>query len=115
LSGSARDAGARPETITLNIDATLVGRTRTRSWRPAPTSTGTGFHPVCCHLDETGEALAAILRPGNARSNTAEDHFQVLGLALDELPAADKRHGASSERLQRPLACEATRIRTTWP
>jgi hypothetical protein len=46
-------------------------------------------HPICCYLDETGEALAAILRPGNAGSNTAEDHFQVLGLALDQLPAQD--------------------------
>jgi hypothetical protein len=42
-----------------------------------------------CYLDETGEALAAILRPGNAGSNTAEDHFTVLGLALAQLPAED--------------------------
>ena len=27
---------------------------------------GYGFHPLGCWLDETGEALAAILRPGNA-------------------------------------------------
>jgi len=33
--------------------------------------------------------LAAILRPGNAGSNTAEDHFAVLGLALAQLPAED--------------------------
>ncbi len=50
---------------------------------------GYGFHPICCYLDETGEALAAILRPGNAGSNTAEDHFQVLALALEQLPAPD--------------------------
>ena len=48
-----------------------------------------GFHPLGCWLDETGEALAAILRPGNAGSNTAEDHFTVLGLALEQLPAED--------------------------
>jgi Transposase DDE domain group 1 len=40
-------------------------------------------------LDETGEPLAAILRPGNAGSNTADDHFSVLALALEQLPAAD--------------------------
>ena len=50
---------------------------------------GYGFHPLGCWLDETGEALAAILRPGNAGSNTAEDHFTVLGLALEQLPAED--------------------------
>jgi hypothetical protein len=26
-----------------------------------------GFHPLNCYLDETGEALAAILRPGERR------------------------------------------------
>jgi len=29
-----------------------------------------------------GEALAGILRPGNAGSNTAADHLAVLDLAL---------------------------------
>jgi hypothetical protein len=42
-----------------------------------------------CWLDETGEALAAVLRRGNAGSNTASDHFTVLGLALAQLPARD--------------------------
>ena len=32
---------------------------------------GYGFHPLMAYCDETGEALAAILRPGNAGSNTA--------------------------------------------
>jgi hypothetical protein len=50
---------------------------------------GYGFHPLGCWLDETGEALAAILRPGNAGSNTAADHFTVLGLALAQLPVED--------------------------
>jgi hypothetical protein len=50
---------------------------------------GYGFHPLGCWLDETCEALAAILRPGNAGSNTAEDHFTVLGLAVAQLPAED--------------------------
>jgi hypothetical protein len=85
----AWDAGARPETITLNIDATLVAAHSDKELAAGTYKHGYGFHPICCYLDETGEALAAILRPGNAGSNTAEDHFQVLGLALDQLPAAD--------------------------
>jgi hypothetical protein len=36
--------------------------------------------------DGTGEALAGILRPGNAGSNTAADHIEVVELALAQLP-----------------------------
>jgi hypothetical protein len=75
------DAGARPATITLDIDATLVTAHSDKELAAGTYEHGYGFHPLGCWLDETGEALAAILRPGNAGSNTAEDHFQVLGLA----------------------------------
>ncbi len=54
------------------------------------------FGPVASHptsyrfLDRPdvsgGEALAALLRPGNAGSNTAADHITVLDLALAQLP-----------------------------
>src|SRR4051794_37314629 len=83
------DAGARPETITLNIDATLVAAHAEKERAAGNYKHGYGFHPICCYLDETGEALAAILRSGNAGSNTAEDHFAVLALALEQLPAED--------------------------
>jgi hypothetical protein len=39
------------------------------------------------YCDETGEALAAILRPGNAGSNTAADHVEVIEDALAQIPA----------------------------
>ena len=49
-----------------------------------------GFHPLLAFLDRPevsgGEALAGILRPGNAGSNTAADHITVLDLALAALP-----------------------------
>lgn len=83
------DAGARPETITLNIDATLLTAHSEKELAAGNYKHGYGFHPLGCWLDETGEALAAILRPGNAGSNTAEDHFTVLCLALAQLPAED--------------------------
>jgi hypothetical protein len=83
------DAGARPATITLNIDATLVAAHSEKELAAGNYKHGFGFYPICCYLDETGEALAAILRPGNAGSNTAADHFAVLGLALEQLPAED--------------------------
>ena len=85
----AWDAGARPATITLNIDATLLTAHSDKEQAAGNYKHGYGFHPLGCWLDETGEALAAILRPGNAGSNTAEDHFTVLGLALAQLPAED--------------------------
>jgi Transposase DDE domain group 1 len=83
------DAGARPDSITLDVDATLVSAHSEKELAAGNYKHGYGFHPICCYLDETGEALAAILRPGNAGSNTAADHFQLLGLALDQLPAED--------------------------
>ena len=83
------DAGARPQTITLNIDATLLTAHSEKELAAGNYKHGYGFHPLNCYLDETGEALAAILRPGNAGSNTAADHFTVLGLALAQLPAED--------------------------
>jgi hypothetical protein len=83
------DAGARPATITLNIDATLLTAHSEKERAAGNYKHGYGFHPLGCWLDETGEALAAILRPGNAGSNTAADHFTVLGLALEQLPAED--------------------------
>ena len=83
------DAGARPQTITLNIDATLLTAHSEKELAAGNYKHGYGFHPLGCWLDETGEALAAFLRPGNAGSNTAADHFTVLGLALSQLPHED--------------------------
>jgi hypothetical protein len=83
------DAGAQPQTITLNIDATLLTAHSEKERAAGNYKHGYGFHPLNCYLDETGEALAAVLRPGNAGSNTAADHFTVLGLALEQLPAED--------------------------
>lgn len=83
------DAGARPEAITLNIDATLLTAHSDKEQAAGNYKHGYGFHPLGCWLDETGEALAAILRPGNAGSNTASDHFAVLCMALGQLPAED--------------------------
>ena len=51
-----------------------------------------GHYPLLVFLDRPeiagGEALAGLLRPGNAGSNTAADHVTVLGWALKSLLAA---------------------------
>ena len=78
--------GAAPERITLDFDATLVTSHSEKERAAGNFKGGFGFHPLACYLDESGEALAAILRPGNAGSNTAADHVAVLEQALEQLP-----------------------------
>jgi hypothetical protein len=85
----AWDAGARPETITLDIDASLLTAHSEKEGAAGTYKRGFGFHPLLCYLSETGEPLAAVLRPGNAGANTAADHFEVLQLALEQLPPED--------------------------
>ena len=78
--------GAAPEQITLDFDATLVTAHSEKEGAAGNFKGGFGFHPLVCYLDESSEALAAILRPGNAGANTAADHIAVLYQALEQLP-----------------------------
>jgi hypothetical protein len=72
----------------LDIDATIV-LAHSEKEAAAPTwKHSFGFHPLLCFLDATGEALAGMLRPGNAGSNTAADHITVLDRALQQIPDA---------------------------
>jgi hypothetical protein len=75
--------------LTLDIDATILTAHSEKEQAAGTWKRTFGFHPLECYLDETGEPLAALLRPGNAGSNTAEDHSRVLELALAQLPACD--------------------------
>lgn len=85
----AWDAGARPKELTLDIDASLLLAHSEKESAAGNYKGGFGFHPLLCYLAETGEPLAGILRPGNAAAHTAADHFEVLQLALEQLPEAD--------------------------
>ena len=80
--------GARPATITLDFDAQLVECHTEKEGGGPHRKGGYGFHPLHCFLDETGEHLAGLLRPGNAGANTAADHIRVLEEALAQLPDA---------------------------
>lgn len=83
---AAWTAGADPGFYVIDIDATLVNA-HSEKEQAAPTwKRGFGFHPLLAYLDATGEALAGVLRPGNAGSGTAADHVMVLDDALAQLP-----------------------------
>ena len=93
---AAWQAGAAPTTdgwLHIDIDATLVIDHSDNKAGAAPTWKKTfGLHPLLAFLDRPdiagGEALAGLLRNGNAGSNTASDHIIVLHQALASLPAA---------------------------
>jgi hypothetical protein len=75
-------------TVVLDIDASLVEiHSENKEGTAANYKHGFGFHPMLCFADATGEALAAVLRPGNATANGIADHLAVLDAALAQLPA----------------------------
>ena len=76
-----------PERVTIDVDATLVTSHSDKEGAAGTYKGGYGFHPLMAYCDETGEALAAVLRPGNAGSNTAADHVAVIEDALAQIPA----------------------------
>lgn len=85
-------AGQPVDGLVLDIDATIVichseKESATRTWKKT-----FGFHPLLCFLDNTGEALAGLLREGRARSNTTTDHITVFDQALAQIPDVH-RHG----------------------
>ena len=86
---NAWQAGARPQEITIDLDATLLQAHSEKDQAAGNYKGGFGFHPLMAYLAQTGEPLAGLLRPGNAGANTANDHFKVLGLALEQIPEAD--------------------------
>ncbi len=89
-------AGAAPqpgECLYLDVDATItIDHSDNKESAAATWKKTFGFHPLLVFLDRPeiagGEALAGLLRPGNAGSNTAADHITVLGWALQSLPLA---------------------------
>ena len=86
-------AGAGPqldEQLCLDFDATITIAHSEKENAAATWKRTFGFHPLLCFLDRPdiagGEALAGLLRKGNAGSNTAADHVRVLDMALQSLP-----------------------------
>jgi hypothetical protein len=78
--------GARPDQIIIDIDATLTTAYSLKQGAAGNFKGGFGDHPFCAYLDGSREALGAILRPGNAGSNTDADQVAIVELALGQLP-----------------------------
>jgi hypothetical protein len=76
--------------LVVDVDGTLLDAHSPKQGAAGTYKHGFGFYPLACYLDRgdgTGEALAGLLRPGYAGSNTAQDHIEVADLALTQLPA----------------------------
>jgi hypothetical protein len=86
--GAAVEPG---EWLHIDVDATITVDHSDNKENAAATWKKTfGHHPLLAFLDRPeiagGEALAGLLRAGNAGSNTAADHVTVLKQALASLP-----------------------------
>lgn len=107
----AWELGARaPGPIVLDFDATLLEAHSRKQGAAGTFKGGFGHHPLLCYLDGTREALAGVLRDGNAGSNTAADHMTVGDLALSQLPAC----ALDGEIVARVDGAGATHEFTQW-
>jgi hypothetical protein len=80
-------AAAPPGDITIDFDATLLNVHSEKQDAGSTYKRGFGFHPLGGWCDTTSEPLGAMLRPGNAGANDAEDHLELLDQVLAALPA----------------------------
>jgi hypothetical protein len=92
LTGQAlpqsRAAGRDLPGLVIDVDASLVEAHSDKEGASGNFKGGFGYHPLLAFLDNTNEALAGILRPGRAGSNTAADHIELLDLAVAQIPDA---------------------------
>ncbi|WP_030577871.1 IS1380 family transposase [Streptomyces anulatus] len=81
--------------VTVDLDGVLVIAHSDKQDAAATWKKTYGHHPLTAFVDHgpggTGEPVAALLRPGNAGSNTAADHITTARLALAQLPKKYRR------------------------
>jgi len=78
-------AGA-PERVMIDLDATLLTAHSDKEGAAPSWKRGYAFHPMLASCDQSGEALAGELRPGNAGAGTAADQIAVAEQALRQIP-----------------------------
>lgn len=79
------------KTVVIRMDATIQIAHSDKEGAAGTFKGSWGHHPLTTWCDNTGESLALRLRPGNAGSNTAGDHIEVLGEAIAQIPARHRR------------------------
>jgi hypothetical protein len=89
---AARAAGVALPGLVVDVDASIVVCHSEKESAAATFKHTFGYHPILAFLDNSGEFLAGLLRPGNAGANTAADHIAVLDQALPQIPDVH-RHG----------------------
>ena len=114
----AWDAGAAPERVILDFDATPIDVHSEKEQAAGHYKGGFGFNPLLVSCGR--ELLAGVLRPGNAAAGNADDHIELLDLALEQLPqsaldgdilARSDSAGASHDLAD---ACRETQIRFSF-
>lgn len=89
------DGPAADGQVIVDIDGVLVLAHSEKQDATATWKKTFGHHPLVAFVDHgqagSGEPVAALLRPGNAGSNTAADHITTTQLALAQLPKALRR------------------------
>ena len=107
----AWELGVKPEQVTIDQDATLVTAHSEKEGAAGNFKGGFGFHPLMAYCDESGEAFAGLLRPGNAGANTAADQIAVAEAALEQIPVD---HVEEIEILLRVDSAGATHELLDW-
>jgi hypothetical protein len=101
--------------VIVDLDGVLVLAHSDKQDAAATWKKTYGHHPLMGFVDHgrggTGEPVAALLRPGNAGSNTAADHITATRLALAQLP---KRHRCGRNTLIRTDSGGGTHAFVTW-
>jgi Transposase DDE domain group 1 len=87
---TVRCAGIEVPGLVIDFDGSLVTCHSEKEQAASTFKKGFGYHPLLVWLDNTSEALAGMLRPGNAGSNTAADHIQLTDEAFAQLPDAER-------------------------
>lgn len=79
------------DVVVLDVDATIVIAHSEKEQAAATFKRTFGYHPLGVWCDNTSEFLTATLRAGNAGSNTAADHIEVLTDAISQVPGTHRR------------------------
>jgi hypothetical protein len=89
------DAPDADRQVIVDIDGVLVVAHSEKQDATATWKKTFGHHPPIAFVDHgpggSGEPVSALLRPGNAGSNTAADHVTTTKLALAQLPKHHRR------------------------